>query len=100
MTRDLEEYNEQIKKEGVRESIEVQIDDEHWVGYYYTNIGDTYASFTFYKGDICCPEYSEEILHTSNGDERLTESEIRKIAKERLEAFFSFRKMVQDDNII
>lgn len=77
-----------MNKEYLRESIEKQIDKDHWVRYYYSNAdGDTFTSFTYYEGDIQVPEYSKEMLHTLNGDKRYKESEIVPYCKEALKTF-------------
>lgn len=76
-------------KEYIRESIDKQIDDNHWVSYWYSNIGDPYSTFTYFEGDICVPEYSEEILHTNNGEKRFKEEEIVPFCKEALDFFIN-----------
>ena len=69
----------------LRECIDKQIDNKHWVSYYYSNAdGDTFSSFTYYEGEICVPEYSKEILHTLNGEKRYKEEEIVPYCKEAL----------------
>ena len=76
-------------KNYIRESIDKQIDDNHWVNYWYSNIGDSYSTFTYFEGDICVPEYSKEILHTINGEKRFKEEEIVPFCKEALDSFIN-----------
>lgn len=88
VNKDLEEYTKRMIRDGIRESIDKHIDDNHWVHYYYSNCdGDAYSTFTYYEGEICVPEYSEEILHINNGDKRFKEEEIIPFCKEALETF-------------
>ena len=74
----------------IRESIDKQIDDNHWVSYWYSNIGDAYSTFTYFEGDICVPEYSKEILHTYNGEKRFKEEEIVPFCKEASKTFIKY----------
>ena len=89
-----------MKNKGlVRGTIQIQIDDEHWVSYYYSNCdSEPYASYTFYKGDLCVPEYSEEILHTSNDFKILDSNEILIEARRMLYALNRFVKLGGEDN--
>ena len=86
MNNDLKEYTERMIKEGIRETIDKHIDDNHWVHYYYSNCdGDAYSSFTFYEGKINLPEYSREVLHTINMDKRFTIEELIPFCKDALD---------------
>lgn len=83
----------------VRGTIQVQIDDEHWVSYHYSNCdGDPYACYTFYKGDLCVPEYSEEILHSLYNFQILNRSELLRKASNMLDIFNHFVKSNDEDN--
>ena len=82
----------------VRGTIQIQINDEHWVSYHYSNCdGEPYASYTFYKGDLCVPEYSEEILHSLYGFEILNRTELLSKARQILDAFNHFVKLKDED---
>lgn len=82
----------------IRETMDKQIDENHWVSYYYSNAdGDAFSSFTYYEGEICVPEYSTEILHTLNGEKRYKEHEIVPYCKEALKTFFEYVKEEKDN---
>lgn len=89
-----------MKNKGlVRGTVQIQIDDEHWVSYYYSNCDrEPYSSYTFYKGDLCVPEYSEEILHSLGNFEILNRDEILIKARQKLDAFNHFVKLKGEDN--
>lgn len=75
-----------MKKDYIQETISKQIDKDYFIQYYHSNCyGDTITTFTLYKGDICVPEYSKEVLHTINGEKRYTEKEVVEYGKEVIE---------------